>query len=54
LADSSVSFATRAWCNTDDYWDIYFDLHKSVYDRFEAEEGLSIPFPQVQIHSNNQ
>ncbi len=50
LGDSSVNFATRAWCKTEDYWDVYFELHKAVYDKFEEVEGLSIPYPQTDVH----
>ena len=30
LADSSINFATRPWCNTEDYWDVYFDVTEQV------------------------
>lgn len=49
LADSSVNFAVRAWVNAADYWGVYFDLNEKVYKTFESE-GLSIPFPQMDIH----
>ncbi|TKJ40635.1 mechanosensitive ion channel protein MscS [candidate division LCP-89 bacterium B3_LCP] len=49
LADSSVNFATRVWCNTADYWDIYFDMHGKVKKAFDAN-GISIPFPQTDVH----
>ena len=49
LADSSVNFVTRAWCKTDEYWDVYFDMNKKVYEEFE-KEGLSIPYPQMDVH----
>lgn len=52
LADSSVNFAVRAWCKTEDYWDIYFDINKKVYDTFD-KEGLNIPFPQMDVHVHN-
>jgi small conductance mechanosensitive channel len=50
LGDSSVNFAARVWVNTPDYWAVYFDIQKSVYDTFEATEGLSIPYPQTDVH----
>ncbi len=49
LADSSVNFAVRAWVNTDDYWDVYFDMNRRVYEGFD-KEGLNIPFPQMDVH----
>jgi small conductance mechanosensitive channel len=49
LADSSVNFAVRAWAATDDYWDIYFEMNEKVYRAFE-NEGINIPFPQMDVH----
>ena len=49
LADSSVNFATRPWCNTEDYWAVYFDVTESV--KIELDKaGIEIPYPhQVEI-----
>lgn len=52
LGDSSVNFVVRAWVKTPDYWGVYFDLNKKVYEVF-AKEGLSIPFPQMDVHVHN-
>lgn len=49
LADSSVNFAVRPWVNTADYWAVYFDLTEKVKLTFD-EEGVSIPFPQRDVH----
>jgi small conductance mechanosensitive channel len=49
LADSSVNFVVRAWTKTEDYWDVYWDLMRGVKLRFD-EEGISIPFPQRDVH----
>lgn len=49
LADSSVNFVVRPWCKTSDYWDVRFDLTRAVKERFD-EAGVSIPFPQTDIH----
>lgn len=49
LADSSVNILYRVWCKKDEYWDVYYDsieLAKESFDR----EGISIPFPQRDIH----
>jgi small conductance mechanosensitive channel len=52
LADSSVNFIVRPWVNMDDYWDVYWDVVRSVKMRFD-EEGISIPFPQRDIHMHS-
>jgi small conductance mechanosensitive channel len=49
LADSSVNFTLRVWCNAGDYWGIYFDMHEIVKLEFD-KEGVSIPYPQQDIH----
>ena len=49
LADSSVNFVVRPWALTDNYWDVYWDITRSVKERFDAE-GVSIPFPQRDVH----
>lgn len=51
LGDSSVNITTRVWVNASDYWGVYFDLNENVYKTFE-KEGLSIPFPQLDVHVN--
>jgi len=49
LGDSSVNFVVRPWVSTADYWDVYWDVTREVKIRFDAE-GLSIPFPQHDVH----
>ncbi len=51
LADSSVNLATRPFCNSEHYWDVYFYMQENVKKAFDAK-GISIPFPQMDIHSN--
>ena len=52
LADSSVNFVCRPWVKTADYWDVYWDLTRTVKQRFD-EAGVSIPFPQRDVHVYN-
>jgi len=49
LADSSVNFVVRPWAKTEDYWGVYFDIHEQIKLTFD-EEGISIPFPQQDVH----
>lgn len=49
LNESSVDFIVRPWVATSDYWDVYWDITRTVKQRFD-EEGISIPFPQRDIH----
>jgi small conductance mechanosensitive channel len=49
LGDSSVNFMVRPWVKTEDYWETYWALTRAVKMRFD-EEGISIPFPQRDVH----
>jgi small conductance mechanosensitive channel len=49
LGDSSVDFAVRPWVNKSDYWPVFFDLQEAMKKRFD-QEGISIPFPQRDVH----
>jgi small conductance mechanosensitive channel len=49
LGDSSVNFICRPWSKTGDYWTVFWDVTRTVKERFDAE-GVSIPFPQRDVH----
>ncbi len=49
MADSSVNFVVRPWVDGVDYWDVYFDTTEAIKKRFD-EEGITIPFPQRDVH----
>ncbi|MCH6258141.1 mechanosensitive ion channel [Puniceicoccaceae bacterium K14] len=49
MADSSINFAFRPWVKVEDYWDLFFDLQERIKVRFD-EEGITIPFPQRDVH----
>lgn len=53
LADSSVNFVVRLWVSSDDYWGVYFDMIENVKLTFDAN-GISIPYPQMDIHSKSE
>ncbi|MGE4292804.1 MAG: mechanosensitive ion channel family protein [Desulfovibrio sp.] len=53
LADSSVNFVVRPWVATGDYWAVRFDLIRAIKETFDAE-GVSIPFPQQDVHLFNE
>lgn len=52
LADSSVNFVVRPWCKTSDYWGVHFALTEKVKLVFD-QEGISIPYPQTDVHVYN-
>ena len=53
LADSSVNFTVRVWVEASDYWPLYFDFNEAIYKKFN-EEGINIPFPQMDVHVHQQ
>ena len=44
LNDSSVDIQSRVWCHPDHYWDVMFDLKKSIKEAFD-KDGITIPYP---------
>jgi small conductance mechanosensitive channel len=53
LGDSSVNFVVRPWVKTEDYWNVYFDLIEKIKLTFD-KEGISIPYPQQDVHLFNE
>ena len=51
-SDSALTYTVRAWCKTDDYWDVYFDLTESIKKAFD-QNNIAIPYPQMDIHVKN-
>ncbi|HAS13707.1 MAG TPA: mechanosensitive ion channel protein, partial [Idiomarina abyssalis] len=46
---SSVDFNVRPWTKNEDYWPTRWDLLERIKDRLD-EEGIGIPFPQMDVH----
>ena len=49
LADSSVNLSIRAWVNNEDYLSVMWLLQERVKTAFD-KDGISIPFPQREVH----
>lgn len=49
LGDNSVNINMRAWVAGGDYFPVLTALQKNVKQRYDAE-GISIPFPQRDVH----
>ncbi|MCB2207107.1 MAG: mechanosensitive ion channel [Bacteroidetes bacterium] len=49
MADSSVNITVRAWVNAADYWTVFFSMNEKFYKEAD-KKGLSIPFPQLDVH----
>ncbi len=46
---SAIQIKSRAWVNSADYWDVYFDVLESVKAEFD-KRGIEIPFDQLDVH----
>ena len=49
LGDSAVGITLRYWTATPDWWQTRIDLTKAAKQAFD-QQGISIPFPQQDVH----
>lgn len=52
LADSSINMELRVWVNSGDYWTTKWRITERIKNCFD-EQGISIPFPQVDVTLNS-
>ncbi len=52
LDASSVNIVIRVWVKTGDYWNVYYDINKAIYETFN-EKGINFPFPQLTVHQGS-
>lgn len=48
LGSSSIEFVARCWCDSEDYWGVYYDVLELVYDQLKRNK-ISIPYDQVEF-----
>lgn len=53
LADSSVNIKISAWTASSDYWPLFYDINERLYSEL-PKAGISFPFPQLDVHLQNQ
>ena len=49
LADSSVNLTVRVWTKTGDYWPVFNNGYRLIYDAFNAK-GINFPYPNQTVH----
>ena len=49
LDASSVNIRIRVWVKNADYWGVYYDIQRAIYDGFNRA-GIGFPFPQLTVH----
>jgi len=52
-SDSALTYTARIWCKNADYWTVHFDVLEAVKASFD-KNGITIPFPQMDVHINNK
>ena len=52
LGDSAIILTARAWTKNSDYWGLYFDINKLIYEDF-PKQGMTFPYPQLDVHVRN-
>ena len=50
LDASSVNVVIRVWVKNSDYWGVYYDVNRAIYEEFNRA-GIGFPFPQLTIHT---
>lgn len=49
LTESRVNLVVRVWVHREDYWNVYFDVNRQIYEKFQ-ENNIVVPIPQVLVH----
>ena len=52
LGESAVMINVRPWAACADYWAVFSGAQQAVKEAFERE-GITIPFPQINVHMAN-
>lgn len=50
LGASSIDFFANCWCDSEDYWDVYYYVVESVYNEFKKND-ISVPFAQLEVRN---
>ena len=50
LGASSIDFFANCWCDSEDYWDVYYYVVENVYNEFKKND-ISVPFAQLEVRN---
>lgn len=48
LGSSGIDFFANCWCDSADYWDVYYYVTENVFNEFKRK-GISIPYAQTEV-----
>lgn len=49
LNSSSIDITVRVWVKQEDYWNVYFDMNKEIYETL-PKHGLEFPFQTLTVN----
>lgn len=49
MGDNSINITVRAWTDSSNYWELFFDMNKKFYTEL-PKRGFEFPFPQLDVH----
>ena len=52
LADSAIVLLVRGWTDSANYWPVLYDVNERIYEQL-PQHGLNFPFPQMDVHLQN-
>ncbi len=50
---SSINFACLIWCESDDYWNVFYYMQEQIKIAFD-KNGISIPYNQLDVHISKE
>lgn len=50
LGASSIDFAANCWCDSEDYWSVYYYVIENVYNEFKRN-NISVPYNQLEVRN---
>ncbi len=50
LGASSLDFFAHCWCDSEDYWGVYYNIVETVYNEFK-KNNISVPYNQIEVRT---
>ena len=50
LNSSSIDFFANCWCDSEDYWSVYYYIVENVYNEFKRN-NISVPYNQLEVRN---
>ncbi|MDR2791218.1 MAG: mechanosensitive ion channel [Tannerellaceae bacterium] len=51
MGDSSVNILVRGWVKQSDFWEVHFDMNRTLYEGFNAA-GIPFAFPSLTLYQS--